>query len=85
LAMTTPFVVVGTNSTVMVRYSDGEQATYILTRDDVDAAVGRISVNSPLGKALLGRSAGESVTFRAPGGDQNVTILEVALAYNTTQ
>jgi transcription elongation factor GreA len=38
---------------------------------------GRISNESPLGKALLGHSAGEDVTIKAPNGEFTVSILKV--------
>jgi transcription elongation factor GreA len=38
---------------------------------------GRISNESPLGKALLGHSAGEDVTVKAPNGEFTVSILKV--------
>jgi hypothetical protein len=37
----------------------------------------RVSAESPLGHALLGRRAGEQVRFRAPGGVLAVTVVEV--------
>lgn len=40
-------------------------------------AENRISVLSPLGTALLGRRAGESVEFQAPSGRRRIRVLEV--------
>ncbi len=47
--------------------------------DDADLAAGRLSVLSPIGQALLGARAGETVDYRLPGGRaQRVTIVEIA-------
>ncbi len=37
---------------------------------EADAKVGRISYNSPLGKALIGRKAGEEIEVTVPSGDK---------------
>jgi transcription elongation factor GreA len=37
---------------------------------EADAKIGRISYNSPLGKALIGRKAGEEVEVTVPSGDK---------------
>jgi transcription elongation factor GreA len=44
---------------------------------EADIKSGRISVSSPLGKALIGKKAGESVSVPAPGGDRSYEILEI--------
>ena len=63
---------------VTVEDEDGEEATYrIVGPDESDAAAGRISVESPLAKALLGKSKDAEVTVRRPKGDTEVTIVEI--------
>jgi transcription elongation factor GreA len=44
---------------------------------DADAADGRLSVESPVGKALLGTSAGETVEITTPRGTRSLEVLEV--------
>jgi regulator of nucleoside diphosphate kinase len=47
--------------------------------DNADLAGGRLSVLSPIGQALLGARAGQSVDYRLPDGRaQRVTIMEIA-------
>jgi transcription elongation factor GreA len=59
--------VVGTQ--VMVRHSDGQDETYeLVAPGEADARLGRISPDSPLGAALLGRRAGEVTHMDAPTG-----------------
>ena len=56
----------------------GEQITYtILGEEESDAASGRISVGSPVARALLGKQAGELVTVRVPKGTRELQILEI--------
>jgi transcription elongation GreA/GreB family factor len=63
---------------VRVRFSDGEEEYTIVGGEEADMASRRISTESPLALALLGREAGEQVKVRAPGGTRAVTILRVA-------
>jgi len=63
---------------VVVEDEGGEEKTYRLVGpDETDAASGWISVEAPLGRALLGKAAGEPVRFRRPAGDLELTVLEV--------
>jgi transcription elongation factor GreA len=49
----------------------------IVGEHEADAKVGRISYNSPLGRALIGRSVGDEVEFSAPSGDKYFEIAKV--------
>lgn len=61
---------------VDVQDEDGEVETYALVHPaEASASEGRISISSPLGRALLGARPGDSVTVRAPGGDYTTTVL----------
>jgi len=42
-----------------------------------DPDSGRISVVSPLGKALIGKEGGDEITLKTPGGVQKFEILEI--------
>lgn len=65
-------------ATVRVCDERGSDTTYsIVGIDEADAGRGRISWISPLARALLKRSVGESVTLRTPGGAQTLEIVEV--------
>jgi len=49
---------------------DGRSVEYqIVGPDEFDVETGRISMDSPLGSALLGKSAGDEVAVRRPKGD----------------
>jgi len=55
-----------------------EPETYqIVGRTEADPAHGRISNESPLGKALLGRRTGEAITVQSPDGALRFEILTI--------
>jgi transcription elongation factor GreB len=65
-------------ATLTLEDEDGKRAAYQLVGpDETDARGGRISVASPLGRALLGKRLGASVTVSRPRGDVEVTIVEI--------
>ena len=49
----------------------------IVGETEADARIGRISYNSPLGRALIGRTVGEEVEFSAPSGDKYYEIAKI--------
>jgi len=64
---------------VTVELEDGEVRTWRLVGpDEFDVAQGRLSVDSPLGRALLGRGEGDVVVVQRPGGPAEATLLAVA-------
>jgi transcription elongation GreA/GreB family factor len=70
--------VVGPGSRVIVEDEDGgEHAFVIVAPIETDAARGRISLDSPVGAALLGRHPGESVSVSVPRGERQLTVLRV--------
>ncbi len=65
-------------ATVEIVDEDGKTATYqIVGEDEIDLDRGRISWRSPLGKALLKRAAGDTVTVRRPSGDVDLEVVSV--------
>ena len=58
---------VSIGSTVALKSSDGKEAYTIVGPTEASPREGRISNESPLGKVLLGRKVGESVTVTRPG------------------
>jgi transcription elongation factor GreA len=49
----------------------------IVGQTEADARVGRISYNSPLGRALIGRTVGDEVEVSTPSGDRYYAIEKV--------
>lgn len=65
-------------ATVSVEDQAGQQRTYsIVGMDEVDLTRGRVSWVSPIARALLKAREGDTVRFEAPGGMQQLEILEV--------
>ena len=56
----------------------GEEELSIVPPDDADAAGGYVSTDSPLGGALIGRTVGEEIQVRTPGGVRVVTVVAVS-------
>jgi len=70
--------VVGFGSTVVVRDQDGAEQTWrIVSSHDADAAEGRLSADSPVALALLGRGPGERTSVALPRGKRVLTVLSV--------
>lgn len=57
--------------------SEREASYQIVGLHEADIKSGRLSVTSPLAKALIGKRVGDSVSVPAPGGDRSYEILEI--------
>jgi len=59
--------------------TNGAEMTYTLVADgEADLASGKISVNSPIGKGLLGKSVGEVADIQVPNGIMKFDILKIS-------
>ncbi len=67
-------------STVKIKnQTNGMEMTYTLVADgEADLASGKISVNSPIGKGLLGKSVGEVAEVQVPNGVMKFDVLEIS-------
>ena len=57
--------------------TDEEVVYTIVGPYECDIQKGTISISSPLGRALMGKSVGDEVTFSAPGGERMYEIIKV--------
>src|ERR671920_1452878 len=65
-------------ATVHLVDENDKPVTYqIVGQTEADARVGRISYNSPLGRALIGRTIGEEVEVTTPSGDRYYKIKKI--------
>jgi transcription elongation factor GreA len=66
-------------SMVMLENVDtGESVQYQLVGpDESDIQGGRISISSPLGKAIMGKKPGDELTIRVPGGVRNYEVIKI--------
>jgi transcription elongation factor GreA len=70
-------VIFGVTITIINCDTD-EQVTYrIVGEDEADVKDGRISVTSPIARALIGKSEGDEVLVKTPGGDVDYEIGQV--------
>jgi len=71
---------VGFGSVVTLQYLDnGGEVTYqILGPDESDIPSGKISITSPLGKALIEKEMDDEVIVKSPGGIKKYTILKIS-------
>ena len=65
-------------ATVSLLDDDDKPVKYqIVGPYEADAKIGRISYNSPLGKALIGRKAGEEIEVTVPAGDKFYSVKKI--------
>jgi transcription elongation factor GreA len=70
-------VVFGTTVDVLEVDKDEERTFTIVGDDEADIKQGKISVGSPIARALIGKAQGDVVLVEAPGGKRELEILEV--------
>jgi len=58
--------------------TDEEQTFQIVGEDEADISQGRLSVTSPLARALIGKQTGESVEVSTPRGAKSYEVVTVA-------
>jgi transcription elongation factor GreA len=69
--------VVGMGSTVKVKANGEEKEYTIVSFNEADPMAGKISNESPLGKAFLGKKKGEKVVVNTPKGEVEYEIVEI--------
>lgn len=72
-----PKDIVGVGSTVVVDFDGDEERYTIVGAIEAKPAEGRISNESPMGRALIGKRVGESARFGTPGGMATLKILRI--------
>jgi transcription elongation factor GreA len=70
---------------VLLDVKKDEKITYnLVTSEETNAASGRISTNSPIGRGLLGKEVGDVVKIQIPGGVREFEILEFTTVHEMT-
>lgn len=65
-------------ATVVLVTDDGDEKTYQIVGDpEADLKTSKISVASPLARALIGKRAGDEVALKSPKGETHYTIEKV--------
>jgi transcription elongation factor GreA len=78
---------VGLGSTVVVLDAkrDEEITYHLVTSEEADAANGRISATSPIGRALLGKEEGDVVRVTSPGGVKDLEIRKLTTIHDAAK
>ena len=71
-------VVIGVKDKVIDEEYGEEEEYRVVGSTEANSREGKISDESPMGKALLGKKIGDEVTVEAPGGEFKVKILEIS-------
>ena len=69
---------VGSTVTVLKKGSKEEKTFALVGSEEADSISGKISNESPLGQAILGKKKGDKVTVHAPKGDIEYAIVNIA-------
>ena len=70
-------VVFGSTVDVLDLETDEEHTYQIVGEDEADIRHGKISITSPIARALIGKMEGDEVEIEVPGGRREFEILEV--------
>jgi transcription elongation factor GreA len=63
---------------ILANVDTGEEVEYQLVgSDESDVNMGRISISSPLGRAILGKKPGDEVILQAPGGRRIYELVDI--------
>ena len=66
------------SSVILENTDTGENVQYQLVGpDEANIEEGRISVSSPLGKAIIGKKPGDEISLEAPGGKRYYELVEI--------
>ena len=78
---------VGLGSVVVVLDSKREEEiTYkLVTTEEADAANGKVSTTSPIGRALLGKEVGDVAKVQSPGGLKELEILKLTTIHDVAE
>jgi transcription elongation factor GreA len=78
---------VGLGSEVVVLdVAKDEEITYTLvTSEEADAAAGRISTSSPIGRGLLGKEVGDAVKIQIPGGVKEFEVVKLTTIHEMVE
>ena len=68
---------VGSTVRVLNLKADREQPFHLVSPNEVDPSNGKISIESPVGRAVINHGAGDEVTVNAPVGELQLRVLEV--------
>ncbi len=73
-------VVFGATVTILDEDTEEEKTYQIVGDFEADVKLGKVSVQSPIARAMIGKEEGDSIEVAAPGGAKGYEIMRVAFA-----
>ena len=70
----------GATVTLVDEETEEEKKYQIVGEMEADVKLGRVSITSPIARALIGKTEGDTVEVMAPGGGKSYEVLKVAFA-----
>jgi transcription elongation factor GreA len=70
----------GATVTVVDEDTDGEAVYKIVGEDEADVRSGKVSITSPIARAMIGKEEGDVVEVATPGGAKSYEIVRIAWA-----
>lgn len=70
-------IALGSRITIQADDDDEPEHWMLVNEEESQAVEGRISDESPVGIALLGKKSGDTITIKTPGGEINYKIIDV--------
>jgi transcription elongation factor GreA len=70
----------GATVTVVDEDTDGEAVYKIVGEDEADVRAGKVSITSPIARAMIGKEEGDVVEVQTPGGAKSYEIVRVVWA-----
>ncbi len=70
-------VTVGSKVEIRKKNAQNTQTYTIVGAEEADMSEGKISTNSPLGHAIMGKSKGENFTFNTPKGEMTFEVVNI--------
>ncbi len=70
-------VIFGTTVTLLNLETEAQVVYQVVGEDEADVKAGRISVASPIARAIMGKEIGDEIVVKAPAGDIEYEIEEV--------
>jgi transcription elongation factor GreA len=72
----------GSQVVVLDVHKDEEITYNLVTSEEADAATGKISTSSPIGKGLLGKQVGDTVRIQIPGGVREMEVVSLTTIHD---
>jgi len=60
------------------RESGALQTVTIVGKDETEPSLGRISMDSPIGRALMNKTVGALVNVQTPGGEEELEVISIS-------